>query len=160
MTDKKKNEPQDDQPDDQDEIISQSSEPKSQVDQIIEDWQEEARQLNISTHATLYKYDSMDTGNSNIFYGYYNNEQIPNRHEIGLKFGSGRYKITLNQPKATREKRHSTTIVFRIGKIYDEYKAAAEEEKRQAAAQQFKEAKNNGTDSFLMVERLLGKHIY
>lgn len=157
MTDRKKGQnAENDQPDEEEIISQSSSEPKSQVDQIIEEWQEEARQLNIATYATLYKFDSPTTGESNQFAGYYTNEQIPNRHEIGLKFGSGKYKINLKHPKGKNEKEKGTSITFRIHKIYDDYKAAHEEEQRQTAAKQITAAASTGTDSFLMVERILG----
>jgi hypothetical protein len=104
---------------------------RRQVDDIIDDYKAEALQRDTTPKATIYKYDHEKggTGNDRTFAGYFTGDDIPNRHAIGLLYGSGRYCIQLDQPRGTAKQREQTSIVFRIHPIYDQHKAAADAEK-------------------------------
>jgi hypothetical protein len=103
--------------------------PRQQVDDIIDEYKEEATRRDTTPCATIYKYDDNRNGQDRQFCGYFKGSDIPNRHTIGLTYGSGRYAILLNQPKGTAAKGQSTTLVFRIHATYDGLKAAADAEK-------------------------------
>jgi hypothetical protein len=102
---------------------------RRQVDDIIDDYKAEALQRDTTPKATIYKYDNEKSGQDRTFTGYFTGDEIPNRHAIGLLYGSGRYAIHLDQPKGTAKQREQTDIIFRIHSIYDQHKATADAEK-------------------------------
>lgn len=108
---------------------------REEIDERIEEWKEEGRFLNVAPKATLYKYDDPKQGNAHTFAGYWRGEDIPDRHTIGLKFGSGRYFIILSRPKGEGKARKSEGKVFRIHPVYDEYKREQDEKNRREKAE-------------------------
>lgn len=105
------------------------SKPRREVDSIIDEYKDEAGRRDATPKATIYKYDHEKTGNDKTFAGYFTGEEIPNRHNIGVKYGSGRYSLHIDLPKGTAQKAESIHLVFRIHSNYDELKRRADAER-------------------------------
>jgi hypothetical protein len=103
---------------------------RSPVDKIIEEYKEEARRRDTTPKATIYKYENEKSGQDRIFAGYFTGDEIPNRHNIGLLYGSGRFTIELDQPKGKADEAEECNLTFKIHSIYDALKAKADAENR------------------------------
>lgn len=103
------------------------------VDQIIANYKQQSRILNLTPNAALYKYDN-PTGSQVTFSGYFSGEEIPEPHQVGLMFGSGRYYIILRRPKGDREEADAETHSFKLHARYDQLKREHEAEKARSNA--------------------------
>lgn len=101
---------------------------KSEADEVIDEYKEEAARRDTTPNATLYKYEN-ESGKNKQFAGYFRGDEIPSRHNIGLLFGSGKYQLLLKQPKGKAKQPEQDTLIFKIHEIYDQHKAKAEAEK-------------------------------
>lgn len=140
---------------------------RTEFDCILEDYLEEANERDTIPKLTLYKYDS-DAASRSLekeFIGYFTGADIPNKHKIGLMFGGGKYQAFFNQPKKKDKELEQQSVVFRIGKIYDQHKRQHEEEQRRVDVQRFggppagaietARPVNTAAESFVMVKELL-----
>jgi hypothetical protein len=135
---------------------------KSDVDQVIAEYQEEAKRREATAKATYYKYDSDQPRAERVFIAYFTGEEIPQRHELGLMFGGGKYAVKLELPQGTAEERDGTTYVFKIHPVYNEHKARHDAEKRKKELAELQAANptaaaggGSAEQTFLMVERIL-----
>jgi len=137
---------------------------RSPVDKIIEEYKKEALRRDTTPKATLYKYIN-PTGADRIFAGYFTGDEIPNRHQIGLTYGSGKYFLELDQPKGKAEEEEGTSLIFSIHEIYDQLKAKADAEAQRkaygtagdpGAAAGMVMQQQQPNQSFQMVKEILG----
>lgn len=114
----------------------------------------------------LYKYENDKTGKEREFIGYFVGEEIPEKHKIGLMFGGGRYHVYLKQPRGTAKDIEQTTVMIKIGHVYDAHKVKYDEEKRRAEIQRINGISPAGPaqpgapgasigESFVMLKELL-----
>jgi hypothetical protein len=106
---------------------------KTPADDIIADLKEQAKLLDVTANATLYKYDHPTSGTSRIHAGYFTGDEIINVHQIGTRYGSGRYGYIVKRPAHGKTPEEQKFFTIRIHPIYDELKKKADAE---AAAQQ------------------------
>jgi hypothetical protein len=138
---------------------------KRSFDEIIEHFKEEGRRREVVTTQWLYKYDHEKNGTERIQIGKFQNEDIKDQHEIGLIFGAGRYGVLLYNAKGKADSEERKAYLFRLGDIYNTYKAEADAEKRKKELEKFNgqpagaaaiQPAGGGTaESFLMVKEIL-----
>jgi len=152
------------QPETEEEIITRTKPVKgrSDVDKIIDEYKAEAHRRDTTPKCTVYKYTDEKSGQDRVFAGYFTGDELPNRHTIGLLYGSGRYFIQLEQPKGSAEEGEETTLLFRIHAIYDQLKAKADAEKYRKESAEMQASGNGGqmvqvqaAQSFGMVKDIL-----
>ena len=107
------------------------------TDEIIEQWIDDDKALDVVSNATLYKFDHPTTGNARTYSGYFTGDEIPNRDQIGKRYGAGRYLMILVRPAHGKTPREKRPKHFRIHPIYDEIKKKIDDENRKEYAALF-----------------------
>jgi len=146
---------------DSEEYTDDTGKKKSDIDSVIDEYQEEAKRRDATPKATYYKYESDQPRAERVFIAYFTGEEIPRRHELGLMFGGGKYAVKLELPQGTAEERQGVHRTFKIHPVYNEHKAKHDAEKRKKdlaelqAANPAAAAGSSAEQTFLMVERIL-----
>lgn len=135
---------------------------KTATDELIEHYKQEAARRDTIPYCYLYKYDDPKTGNEMQQVGKFAGEEIPDPHNIGIRFGAGRYGIKLYTAKGKAESSKQDWGTFKIHPIYDEYKAKADVETHNAEIKRFTGQQPTGNipssgiaEPFLMVKEIL-----
>jgi hypothetical protein len=89
--------------------------PEADIFDRLNEWIAETNADNSEIKTILYKYDHPTTGNAKCQVCQWVNE-IPEAHQVGLMFGSGRYLIWVNIKALKKYKAYN----FRIHQYYDE----------------------------------------
>ena len=136
----------------------------STVDQIIEHFVIEAGRRETIPTQWIYKYDNEKNGDDRQGVGKFRGEELKDQHEIGLLFGAGRYGIQLYNAKGKGSKEERKYLTFRLGPIYDKYKAEADAKNHRAEVERISgttpatipgSPATGPAESFLMVKEIL-----
>lgn len=132
-------------------------------DALVEDYVSESEKRETTPKMTLYKYDieKSNGGGDKELTGYFLGDEIPNKHQVGLMFGGGRYQAYLYQPRGTAGEKENVGITFRIGHVYDDLKKQRDEQKRQEELKKYglptpaAPAGTSTAESFIMLKEIL-----
>ena len=138
----------------------------STVDQIIEHFIDEGTRRECTPVQWIYKYDNEKSGDDRQGVGKFSGDEMKDQHAIGLLFGAGRYGIQLYVAKGKSNGQQRKYITFRLGPVYDKYKAEADAERQKkelermtgqpGALPAIPDAGNTAAaQSFLMVKEIL-----
>jgi hypothetical protein len=137
----------------------------STVDQIIEHFIDEATRRETIPIQWVYKYDNDKSGDDRQGVGKFKGEELKDQHEIGLLFGGGRYGIQLYNAKGKGNSIERKFLTFRLGPVYDKYKAEADAKAHQTALERIggpgtlpasiPAPGQSSSESFLMVKEIL-----
>lgn len=98
---------------------------EADISRKLRDWVARENPEQVSYLTYLYKYDHPTTGDAKVLCTRYDNE-IPDPHEIGLAFGSGRYLVMVNIPETAETTKKIRALRVRLGTHYDTLKKQAE----------------------------------
>lgn len=91
----------------------------------LEQWAIRENPENQSYLTYLYKFDHPSTGDAKVLCTRYENE-IPDPHNIGIQFGSGRYLVLVSIPATPSHDSKVKALRVRLGPQYDSLKKQAE----------------------------------
>jgi hypothetical protein len=111
-------------------FIGSTTTPRRTFDDIVDEYKEEAARRDTTPKATFYKFEGDGQKAEPIFIAYFIGDEIPNRHNVGILFGGGKYRVHLDNPKGTADKRAATEVIFKIHPVYDQHKAKKDAEDR------------------------------
>lgn len=94
-----------------------------EFDRSLQAWMDEKNHENLPCKVTLYKYRNPLTGKDMEQCNQWENE-IPDQHTIGVKFGSGRYYMIISVPPGKKQRKLTTSRKFTMGPYYDELQRA------------------------------------
>ena len=100
-----------------------------EYEDILQEWLDFGREMDAEPKATLYRYVDPNHGSAKIQVNYFIGESIPDRHNIGLRYGSGKYQLDLRYTKKeAAQKKRRKPIIFRLATSYDEMKRKKDQE--------------------------------
>lgn len=91
---------------------------QNDIDDSVKDWLALNNLEGSEIKCTLYKYVNSDQGTERSQIAEYRNA-VPSAHEIGIRFGSGKYIMILVVPKQGKRPRQITTRTIRLHANYD-----------------------------------------
>lgn len=139
---------------------SREARPFKDVDEKIQSFRDEANLQRQTTRQTIFKFDDPNKGNTYQKVGYFTGEEVMNSHEIGLRFGSGRYHVICKKGHGDKKGDYEN-FTFKLHPVYDEYKRKNDE----LRADQFparsvavvpQQANASTKETFQIVESILG----
>lgn len=106
--------------------VSKDGNVDQEFESVFTTWMEENRVEDNVARVSLYKFDNFTSGNEKSFCSEWQNE-IPSKHSIGLKFGSGRYLLLVSFAKTDKTPPIVKGKRFRLHPQYDELKRKEDE---------------------------------
>ena len=136
--------------------------PREEYQDIIDEYKDEARRREATPRVQVFKFDHDKSGQDNMCVGYFSGEDVPNKHQIGLKFGAGRYRVQGVIPKGKNKSnnREDFTTTFRLHPVYDEYHRDFERQRINkaiapaGAAPGITPAANSPTESIVLMKEM------
>lgn len=100
------------------EVESSELEELNSFDQQLQEWID-IESAGVSPKVYLYRFDNFNSGNEKSLVYKYEGMDIPDAHDVGLQFGSGRYLILATIPAKKGEKSKVKGFRFKINTSYD-----------------------------------------
>jgi hypothetical protein len=94
------------------------------LDDKINNFIERANVENLTPCMYVYKY-KLNSSTQRSLCGKFEGEDIPDEHNIGLQYGSGRYLAIVQVPSGEKQARKQSTIGFEISTNYDDLRRTA-----------------------------------
>jgi hypothetical protein len=94
------------------------------LDDKINNFIERANVENLTPCMYVYKY-KQNSSTQRSLCGKFEGEDIPDEHNIGLQYGSGRYLAIVQVPSGEKQARKQSTIGFEISPNYDDLRRTA-----------------------------------
>lgn len=100
------------------EVENSELEELNSFDQQLQEWID-IESAGVSPKVYLYRFDNFNSGNEKSLVYKYEGMDIPDAHDVGLQFGSGRYLILATIPAKKGEKSKVKGFRFKINTSYD-----------------------------------------
>jgi hypothetical protein len=94
------------------------------LDDKINSFIERANVENLTPCMYVYKY-RLNSGSQRSLCGKFEGDSIPDEHNIGLQYGSGKYLAIIQVPAGENQARKQSTISFEISTTYDDMRRTA-----------------------------------
>lgn len=91
------------------------------ADEKLREWAARSNPENLTIKTYVYKYDNAFSGDHKMLCDRIDDD-IPDPHQIGLAYGSGRYMMIVDIPRGAAQKKDVKALRFRLHSRYDDLK--------------------------------------